>query len=158
MTKTMNIITITGFLTLALAALAFAGPGHGRGWGGFGGGCPGWGQGPGHGMGYGAGYRAMTPEQGQKLDKVYAEHYEEVEPLRRELYAKRLELRALSGNANADPDRVRELAREVTELRGKLLDARRDLAAGIEDSGVPAYGYGGGGMGPGYHMGPAGRW
>ena len=99
----------------------------------------------GAGYHYNTAYQSLTPEKQAAVDKLIQEHVAEVTPLRTQLLAKRLELDALSGNPNVQPEQVSKLAAEVADLSSKLrasgLAFRDKLSA---ETGIDALPYGGG--------------
>ena len=94
---------------------------------------------------YNIGYQNLTPEKQAAVNKLIQEHVAEVTPLKTQLQAKHLELRALSGNPNVQPEQISKLAAEVADLSSKLrasgLAFRDKLAA---ETGIDALPYGGG--------------
>jgi hypothetical protein len=90
--------------------------------------------------------RALDPEQKAAVEELFRKHYQAVEPLRQQLYAKRLEWEALAGNSNASPEAVGNLAREIAQLDSDLrranLDFREELRKNENIRLPPAYGRG----------------
>lgn len=125
-------------LVFGSASLALARGHHGGMMGGYAGNY-------GAGYHYNTAYQSLTPEKQAAVDKLIQEHVAEVTPLRTQLQAKRLELDALSGNPNVQPEQVSKLAAEVADLSSKLrasgLAFRDKLSA---ETGIDALPYGGG--------------
>ena len=135
-------LAMTGLAVLLFAAFAFAQPGG-----------PGYGDCP-----RGKGFAQLTEEQQATFQTIMDEHRAEVAPLREELWAKHAELEALSGNVNADPERITQLVSEMKDLRIQLRTERDVLKAKLEAEGLPTpkrgwgkkrggQGYGHGGQG-----------
>jgi Spy/CpxP family protein refolding chaperone len=110
------------------------GMGYGRGMGpggGMGPGCMmddgswGWGM---HGRGCGymrpRGWRSMKPEQREKCEKMRAAHLMDTLELRKQLAAKRIELRTLWVQPNVDDKKVEQLADGITDLKAALMKKR----------------------------------
>jgi len=78
----------------------------------------------GKGYGYGAQWygrdRDLSPEKRERLESMREKFYQEVSPLRRELYQKRLELRALWVDPKADSEEIRAKASEIFDLQRRL--------------------------------------
>lgn len=146
---------VTAIAVIGIAGYALAGWGHGPGWGGR----------SGHmGYGYGSGPGA-TPEAYPAFAQQRSEFLKETEGLRRELYARNLELRSELAKENPDAARAAELQKEISSLEAQLDQKRLDHA--IKNRGAsPGYGRGygmgyGRGHGRGGHMmgyGPGACW
>ena len=81
-----------------------------------------------HGGGKGKSqHERLSPEQQAKYDAVLKAHREKMAPLTEKMMARRLELDALTGNANADPKRIATLAEEIASLRTQARQERRAL-------------------------------
>ncbi len=105
------------------------GPGYGRGYGMMG---PGYG--PGYGMrgrqgrmgpggGYGPnyqGWQSMSPKDRKAWQEMFYEHQKDTLELRQKLVTKQMELRTLWSGPDPDQSQLRELAKEVGELRSEL--------------------------------------
>jgi hypothetical protein len=88
---------------------------------------------------------AVTPEQEAAMEALFQKHIQAVEPLRQELYAKRLELDALGNNPNARPETITGLSREIAKLDGELRKANLDFRAELRNDPnikLPPYGAG----------------
>lgn len=90
--------------------------GHGRHRGysherydGYSGGCPGM-----------RGVAALPADKQAELDKLTLEHEQALAPKAQELRAKRMELRALSGNSSIKRDDISQLAQQVAQLESDL--------------------------------------
>jgi hypothetical protein len=101
----------------------------------------GWqGYGPGYGAGYGPGGGQVDVNKLRQLQK-------ETAPLRDEIAVKGVELR--NEYAKQNPDQA-----QITKLRGEIGDLRTKIQAAAEKQGLPAWGYGPRGAGPGRGYGP----
>ena len=148
--KKLMVILGSMALVATLAVGAWAGPwGPGQGYGP--GNCPGYAAGAG-GPGYGPGPN-LTKEQKEQFEQFQAKRaafLKETLPLRQTLAAKRIELRTLYAQPNADQAQVKALTNE-------LIDLRSQLAKKANDAGLPEYGAGyGRGHGRGFRGGPGG--
>ena len=158
----MKKTTIVGFgliLVLALVAtvaLAWGpgfGPGFGRGFGGPGSGVP-----P---------IPNLTDEQSTQIQALRDGFLKEIEPLRKELYAKQTELRTLWSSPNPDQAAITAKQKEMLDLRTQLQEKASSLGLEIRKvltpeqlAQMPAFSQGAGfgprGMESG--RGPRGRW
>lgn len=95
---------------------------------------PGWGRG--HPMGYGGpgycwnydrGSGALTETQRSQLDDLYQKFYDKTAALRNQIWTKSGELDTLLGTSSPDPEKVRALQREISELKTKMEKERIDL-------------------------------
>ena len=90
------------------------------------GGCAGYG----NRAAYSEYYSQLTPEKQAEVEKLVQEHTDAMAQLREQLYAKRLELDALSGNANVQPEYISKLSAEIAHLQAQIRNdgrAFRDL-------------------------------
>jgi len=111
---------------LATGVYAF-GPGHGRM---EGGGCAG--QGPGYGAGGGPGFGAManldlSKEQADQLWQMREKHRNDTQPLRREMFQRRFELRKLFADPKVDGAAILAKQKELSVVQQKLSDQRAQL-------------------------------
>ena len=84
---------------------------------------------------------------GTQVDvNAYKAFQKETLPFRDEMAAKRLELRNEFTKDTPDQAKIAALQKEMIDLRTKISDAAKK-------NGLPDWGYGRGGYGPGYHMG-----
>ncbi len=95
---------------------------------------PGWGRGPHMGYGgpgfcgaYDRGYDRMTETQRSQLDNLYQGFYDRTAQLRNQIWTKAGELDTLLGTSNPDPERVKALQREISELKGKMAQEEINL-------------------------------
>jgi len=72
----------------------------------------------------GSGYTNLTEEQRTQLDQIHSKLCETMAPLRNELHSKYEELNTLMNGPEPDPEKARELQREVSELKGKMAQER----------------------------------
>lgn len=114
-------------------------------------------------MGRGPGYcwndegsASLTPEQRSALNSLQEKFYNETSALRNELWTKRGELWRLLDDPNSEPEKVKAVQKEVSQLRAKLQEQRveyqlqaRKIAPNVEIG--PGYGRGYG-YGRGHHM------
>ncbi len=139
------------FATAAFAANTTV-PAHGPGYG--------YGYGPGHGygQGYGPAMDAIIPPDKQAaFATLLAAHHAEMAPLHDTLWAKQVELRALSANPNTKPETIQAMIKELTDLRAQARVKTDAFRAKVQQElGVTLpYGMGHGrGMGYGHGM----RW
>ena len=111
-------------------------------------------------------YEELKPEMQNKYDAIMKGYHEKMSPLTEKMMARRLELDALTGNANADPKRITALAEEIAALRTQIRNERFKLGERLKSEvGIDMrMGYDGdrpGRGGPGHggrgHGGPDGR-
>ena len=149
MNKKMLIPTLAIVAVLGFAALATAGPGWHRG-----------GNGP---CGGPVALQQLNPEQQAAFDKIWEGHREKMEGLRNDVWAKHLELDALTNSGTASKGDIQTLVKDIVKLREKM-DAERDsFRAELDKAGIEVgsgYGRGNGpcggrGMG-GQGSGPCG--
>lgn len=92
-------------------------------------------------------FHDLTPEKQQAVTKILKDSETRLIPLQEKMQAKRLELNALSGNANVKPETLSALAGEIaalgTQIRKEVMDRKDKIAA---ETGMPV-GMGGMGMG-----------
>lgn len=149
-----KLLVIFGSIIL-IAAMAYPvsawGPGRGGGYHmGYGG--------PGLCRYYDRGYDKMTEAQRSQLDNLYQKSFDKTAPLRTQIWTKSGELDTLLGTSSPDPDRVRSLQKEISDLKGKMaqerinaeLEARKIAPKGDYFRGNRrAHRWHGGGYGPG---------
>lgn len=85
------------------------------------------------GMGMGMGmdreaYSRMDPEQREMYRQASTKFLRETLDTRKELAAKKVELRTLWNIPDADQERIKELSNEIADLRNRLEKRRADLA------------------------------
>ncbi|MCF8063254.1 MAG: Spy/CpxP family protein refolding chaperone [Deltaproteobacteria bacterium] len=155
MKRTLTIGTILLLVgTLAVPVFAW-GPGRWSGKDGYGpGAC--WNDGGSYGGTYGA--TALSAEERAKVDDLYRTHHEKTAPVRERLWARQAEMRSLLAAENVDEGRVKELQREINELRAELSDQRTELEVALSKMGANTrlaapYGRGYGGRGYGWGHG-----
>lgn len=144
--KKIALIALAATLLCGFAAngeAAFHGPGApapAPGQGNFGAPCPAFGPG-------------LSPEQMQQAQQIFNESFASMDGTRQTLAAKRAELNALLASPNPDKGQIERLSTEIGQLRGKMLAARADVRAKLQQQGLPADFYGpgaprGGNFGP----------
>jgi len=164
MKKTMiiGLCLALGLALMATVALAW-GPGSGRGFGG-----PEYGSPP---------IPNLTAEQSSKIQTLRETSLKEIEPLQKDLWTKRTELRNLWLSSNADPTVITAKQKEIFDLQAKLQEKATNLGLEIRKvltpeqlAQLPAFNQGAGfgpgaGCGPGMDFGPRmgmrgpmGRW
>jgi len=89
----------------------------------------------------------LSPEKAASAEKIYDRGQAKIQPLRDNLYAKRLELNALAQNPNTKPATIKALAQDITELRQDIREQRDIMATSLEKET---------GMNAGYHRGGRG--
>lgn len=120
---------------LALSAVAFAGP-----------------------RGKGAAQAAITPEQRATVQKIIESHQDKLYEQREKIWAKHVELQALTNSGKAEKGDIQALIGDIAKLRDAMHKERQTIRAEIEKqtglSGFGPEGYHGGyhrgGMGYGY--------
>jgi|GEM_PF-2854631 Spy/CpxP family protein refolding chaperone len=118
MKRTLIIALMTAFLASVLSTGAFA-------------------QGMGH-MGMGMGNAQLSVEQQAVLQKIYQEQGQTISNLSQQLMNKQYELNAQLASPNTDEKQTQTLTKEITELNGKILDARISLQKKLAKEGLPA--------------------
>ncbi len=116
----------------------------------------------GHGYGpcdgpNGGWYQSIPQDKQDAVAKLMQDHWNKVQPLRDQLWAKSRTLDALSGNPNVQPKDITALVDEITALRGQLRDAHTAFSAKVKaETGVdlPFADCGMGGPGFRGHRGP----
>jgi hypothetical protein len=100
----------------------------------------------------------QNPDKQQELvRKLHEDFYKSTDAARRELIAKSRELDAQLYSLEQDEQKIQALAKEVSELRGKLYSARITLKSKLIKEGfMPGYGGRGPGAGGGYGPGMRG--
>jgi hypothetical protein len=105
----------------------------------------------------GGGTSPQDFEKKQELvRKLHEEFYAATETTRQELFAKSRELDAQMYGPNPDERKIQSLAKEVSDLRGKLYSAHVTLQSRLIKEGFAGYGGYGRGMGRGYGPGAGG--
>lgn len=94
-------------------------------------------QGMGH-MGMGMGNAQLSVEQQAALQKIYQEQGQAISSLSQQLMDKQYELNAQIASPNTDEKRTQTLAKEITDLNGKILEARISLQKQLTKEGLPA--------------------
>ncbi len=150
---------VLGLALVATVALAWGPPGFG----------------PRFGRGFGGPADAVPPipnltaEQSAQIQALREGFLKEIEPLRKELYTKRTELRSLWSNPNADSAAIKVKQDEMFSLQTQFQEKATSLGLEMRKVLTPeqlaqllAFGPGGGfgprGMGSGPMMGPRDRW
>lgn len=122
---------------------------------------PGWGRGQGYGQQYGCPLvSGLTPEQTSRIQAIQQANFQEISPLREQLFAKRTELRNLWVTQNPDQAKIAALQKEMLDIRAQLQEksnnARlevRQVLTPEQQAQIGTYGPGMGRMG-----GRLGRW
>jgi zinc resistance-associated protein len=91
----------------------------------------------------GPGATNLSPEKREIAQRLYEDFYQGTEKTRQELISKRHELGAQMYSANPDESKIQALAKEISELRAKLYNARISLKGTLLKEGI-TLGYGGG--------------
>ena len=79
-----------------------------------------WGSGPNDCYGYQRGYENLTKEQRSQLEELDRKFYKETAELTNEILAKSADLNTLLNSSNPDPEKVKALQRELSDLRATL--------------------------------------
>jgi zinc resistance-associated protein len=122
---------------------------------------PGWGRGQGYGQQYSCPLvSSLTPEQTSRIQTIQQANFQEISPLREQLFAKRTELRNLWVTQNPDQAKITALQKEMLDIRAQLQEksnnARlevRQVLTPEQQAQIGAYGPGMGRKG-----GRMGRW
>lgn len=145
-------------LVAAVAVPLFAhGPGWGRGHHMMG---P-WGSAPGYSWQYERGYGELTEEQRSRLEELDRKFYKETGDLRNKIWERSSELSTLLNSADTNPEKVRAVQSELSDLRTEMeqkrltyeLEARKIIPGPRSGRGYGRGYYGhhmGGLSGPGY--------
>jgi Spy/CpxP family protein refolding chaperone len=118
-----KLLIVLGGLVL-VASLAVPLLAHGPGWstghhmGGY------WGSDPGSCWGYDRSYGDLSREQRSKLEELDKRFFEETNNLRNEIWTKSAELNTLFNSTDPDPEKLRSLQKELSELSAKMDDSR----------------------------------
>ena len=117
----VGIIALVGVMVApALAYSPRGGSGEQMGpWGGGQGNCPGYGRGH-----YGDRAGNITEEQRAELDKLHQKFFDETAQVRTDLWAKKGALRTLLQTSNPDEAKALALQKEISDLKGKMAEAR----------------------------------
>lgn len=99
----------------------------------------------------------LSPEQMRQAQKIFDENFASMDATRQELAAKRAELNALLASPNPDRGKIERLSADIGQLRGKMLAARADVRAKLQQQGLPADFYGPNGP-RGWGYGPNPGW
>jgi len=110
MKKLVSVMSLTVVLAL-IATAAFAGPGMWRG----------------RFYGMGPAVSNLTPEQSSKILVLQQAHQEEIAPLQEQLWAKKTELRGVWLTQNPDPEKIRELQKEILVLVDQLQEKNTNI-------------------------------
>jgi len=76
---------------------------------------------------YGQAYDRMTETQRSQMDDLYQKFYDKTAPLKNQIRIKYGEMDTLLGTSSPDPDRVRALQKEISDMKGKLAQERVDM-------------------------------
>lgn len=85
-------------------------------------------------------YQTLAPEKQAKYDTILDEFNTKMTPIRDQIWAKKTQLRALSGNPNTKPEDVSKLTSDIVSLREQYrkeaaaLDTRMEKEVGIKTS------------------------
>jgi Spy/CpxP family protein refolding chaperone len=114
------------------------------------------------GMGYGPGMAGvnLSPEQIAKIQKIRADRYAEIAPVRTEMFAKRTELRNLFREPVLDQAKIAAKQKEITTLQAQMQEKALATRIAVAETLTPeqraqlsAFGPGmGPGTGPGMGM------
>ena len=110
--------------TVIVAAFAVPLFAHGPGWGRGHHTMGRWGSGPEYRWQYERDYGNLTEEQRNRLEQLDRTFYNETADLRNEIWAKASELNTVLNSPNPDPQKVKSLQREISDLRATLDEKR----------------------------------
>lgn len=125
-------------IALAIPVLGYGPRGGGRG-------HMGWGGGPDSCWGRDGGSSNLTDDQRKQLDGAHQKFYDETAQLRNDLWAKGGELQVLMNTSDPDPAKAVALQKEISDLAGKMAEARLGFqldAKKIAPEGIYGGGYG----------------
>lgn len=109
------VVPVVTFLVVAfVATVVFAGSWHGQV------------QRPGVGCGLHC-LPNLTQEQAGKIQEMRERHFKEVAPLKQQIMAKRLELRAQWLSKNPDEKKINALQKEIMDLRTKIQEKTTNM-------------------------------
>ncbi len=117
MKKTLVALGLVAVMFMGVSYVYARGPGFGPG--------PGTGPGPGAGSGNCPGCGGalnLTPEQQTQMRELQQKHYNEMAPLREEMFNLRQELRALWAKPNADTRCIQDKTEQMSQLRDQMQD------------------------------------
>ena len=122
--KALIVLSVLAVIGFATNAFADQGMGYGqRGWNHHG---PGrYQEGP-HGPGCGYWMNNLSDDEIEKLEMERKSFFNGTKELRQDVYAKGLELKSEFAKKNLDPDKVRKLQKEISDLEGKIDQKRID--------------------------------
>ena len=75
--------------------------------------------------------RDLTPEQKSALEKIREDYQDKAQALHSEIRAKHLELHYLAANSKTEPQTIKTLVKEITELRNKALELRKSAVSAL---------------------------
>ena len=104
----------------------------------------------------GRAYGNLTQAQHDKLRAMYKDFFAKTAPLRDQLSAKKMELRAIQNLPATTQADVVKVIDSITALRGQLREQRMAFMDALDKEGLPAFGGHGMGMGHGRHGGMMG--
>lgn len=90
----------------------------------------------------------MSPEDKAAWAELWKEHRGNIEPLRDQMWAKRMEYNALVANPNTKPEAVKTVIDEMLRLKVQLRGEHDKLAEAAKAKGLEHPGFG-----PGFHKG-----
>jgi len=142
------VIGLVTFIALVLVtSAAFAGPG--------------WGRGQGYDQQYGCPLvSSLTPEQTSRIQTIQQANFQEISPLREQLYAKRTELRSLWVTQNPDQAKIAALQKDMLDIRAQLQEESNNARLEVRQVLTPEQQaqLGTYGSGLGRMVGRMGRW
>lgn len=77
-------------------------------------------------------FEQLTPEKQQEVKAIFEKHQDEIQNIRTQMWAKRTELNALVDSGKADQKTITKLVKEMTDLRTKRFDLRKQVDDEIE--------------------------
>ena len=126
--RTVASLAVVSVIAMSGVAFAYGHGGHG--------GHGGWGKGGGKG---GCGYATMlTEDQQATAKKLYSEHKAATSELRLKMKSKRAELDSLMYTTTPDLAKVEAVAKEMGDIRTKLVVSQAKMNAEMVKAGVPA--------------------
>jgi hypothetical protein len=70
---------------------------------------------------------SLSPKQLEQWTELHDEHIQKTRPIRSELQAKRMELRALRNNTKVTPDYISELTEDIVKLQNRIEDMNKEF-------------------------------
>lgn len=124
--KNITITALAAVLVVAMAAMAYAGPGYGKGQ---------------RGNSMNDIYSQLTPEKQAAVDSIFDKYQSKFSDLRDAMWAKQSTLQAMVNGGQADEKKITSLTKDISSLRKEMRDTRDEMRAELEkETGLVAFG------------------